>query len=96
MDFDFSDEQKMFREEVRKTYLHELGHYLGLDEDDLVDDAPEVEREAGRRADDPTATDDADLHDVALPCVFVAGDVLLQQVAAALRDVLRDGAVSPR
>lgn len=24
-----------FREEVRKTYLHELGHYLGLDEDDL-------------------------------------------------------------
>jgi len=25
-----------YREEVRKTYLHELGHYLGLDEDDLV------------------------------------------------------------
>jgi len=24
-----------FREEVRVTYLHELGHYLGLDEDDL-------------------------------------------------------------
>ena len=24
-----------FREEVRRTYLHELGHYLGLDEDDL-------------------------------------------------------------
>lgn len=27
----------IFREEVRKTYLHELGHYLGLDEDDLAD-----------------------------------------------------------
>ena len=26
-----------FREEVRRTYLHELGHYLGLDEDDLFD-----------------------------------------------------------
>ena len=26
-----------FREEVRTTYLHELGHYLGLDEDDLFD-----------------------------------------------------------
>jgi predicted Zn-dependent protease with MMP-like domain len=25
-----------YREEVRKTYLHELGHYLGLDEDDLM------------------------------------------------------------
>ncbi len=25
----------VFREEVRATYLHELGHYLGLDEDDL-------------------------------------------------------------
>ena len=24
-----------FREEVRLTYLHELGHYLGWDEDDL-------------------------------------------------------------
>jgi predicted Zn-dependent protease with MMP-like domain len=24
-----------FREEVRTTLLHELGHYLGLDEDDL-------------------------------------------------------------
>jgi predicted Zn-dependent protease with MMP-like domain len=27
----------IFREEVRTTYLHELGHYLGLDEDDLFD-----------------------------------------------------------
>lgn len=26
-----------FRAEVRDTLLHELGHYLGLDEDDLVD-----------------------------------------------------------
>jgi predicted Zn-dependent protease with MMP-like domain len=26
-----------FREEVQTTYLHELGHYLGLDEDDLED-----------------------------------------------------------
>jgi predicted Zn-dependent protease with MMP-like domain len=25
-----------YREEIRITYLHELGHYLGLDEDDLV------------------------------------------------------------
>jgi predicted Zn-dependent protease with MMP-like domain len=28
---------EVFREEVRTTYLHELGHYLGLDEDDLFD-----------------------------------------------------------
>lgn len=26
-----------FREEVRITYLHELGHFLGLDEDELAD-----------------------------------------------------------
>lgn len=26
-----------YREEVARTYLHELGHYLGLDEDDLFD-----------------------------------------------------------
>ena len=26
-----------FPEEVRRTYLHELGHYLGLEEDDLFD-----------------------------------------------------------
>lgn len=25
-----------FRAEVRTTFLHELGHYLGLDEDDLL------------------------------------------------------------
>ncbi|MFM2082126.1 MAG: hypothetical protein RL380_817 [Verrucomicrobiota bacterium] len=28
--------EEMFREEVRITYLHELGHYLGLNEDDLT------------------------------------------------------------
>jgi predicted Zn-dependent protease with MMP-like domain len=26
---------EIFRDEVRITYVHELGHYLGLDEDDL-------------------------------------------------------------
>ncbi len=26
---------RVFRREVRKTYLHELGHYLGLNEEDL-------------------------------------------------------------
>lgn len=26
-----------FEEEVRRTYLHELGHYLGLDEDALAE-----------------------------------------------------------
>ena len=26
-----------FREEIRRTYLHELGHYLGLNEDDMLD-----------------------------------------------------------
>ena len=26
---------EIFREEVRTTFLHELGHYHGLDEDDL-------------------------------------------------------------
>lgn len=28
-------DDKEFRVEVRRTYLHELGHYLGLDEMDL-------------------------------------------------------------
>ena len=33
---DYSDfDEEIFREEVRTTYLHELGHYLGLDEDAL-------------------------------------------------------------
>ena len=36
--WDYADgDAATFREEVRRTYLHELGHYLGLDEDDLAD-----------------------------------------------------------
>lgn len=31
-----ADQEVAFREEVRTTYLHELGHYLGLDEDELT------------------------------------------------------------
>jgi predicted Zn-dependent protease with MMP-like domain len=30
-------DEEIFREEVNTTYLHELGHYLGLDEDDLFE-----------------------------------------------------------
>lgn len=30
-------DEGIFREEVHTTYLHELGHYLGLNEDDLFD-----------------------------------------------------------
>jgi predicted Zn-dependent protease with MMP-like domain len=30
-------DEPVYRTEVRKTYLHELGHYLGLDEDELDD-----------------------------------------------------------
>ena len=30
-------EEAAFRQEVRTTLLHELGHYLGLDEDDLME-----------------------------------------------------------
>ncbi len=28
-------DEKAFREEIRTTFLHELGHFLGLDEEDL-------------------------------------------------------------
>lgn len=36
--WDFSNgEEAVFRREVRITYLHELGHFLGLDEDALTD-----------------------------------------------------------
>jgi predicted Zn-dependent protease with MMP-like domain len=28
-------DEAVYRDEVRTTYLHELGHYLGLDEPDL-------------------------------------------------------------
>ena len=30
-------DEKAFREEIRTTFLHELGHYLGLDEDGLTE-----------------------------------------------------------
>jgi|ERR1043165_340008 predicted Zn-dependent protease with MMP-like domain len=35
-DFAGQDEE-IFRDEVHTTYLHELGHYLGLDEDGLTE-----------------------------------------------------------
>ena len=35
-DFAEGDEEN-FSEEVRTTFLHELGHYLGLDEDELTE-----------------------------------------------------------
>ena len=31
------EDRARFRAEVRTTYLHELGHYLGLDEPDLAE-----------------------------------------------------------
>jgi len=31
------EDEAIFQEEVETTFLHELGHYLGLDEDDLAD-----------------------------------------------------------
>jgi predicted Zn-dependent protease with MMP-like domain len=30
-------DEEWFVEEVHTTYLHELGHYLGLDEDELIE-----------------------------------------------------------
>ncbi len=30
-------DEEVFREEVRVTYFHELGHYLGLEEEELED-----------------------------------------------------------
>lgn len=34
---DFSEgDEAIFREEVERTYLHELGHYLGWDEDEVA------------------------------------------------------------
>ena len=36
--WDFAEgEEKGFCDEVHTTFLHELGHYLGLDEDDLTE-----------------------------------------------------------
>jgi predicted Zn-dependent protease with MMP-like domain len=35
--WDFAEEDvEVFREETRLTYLHELGHYLGWDEDEVA------------------------------------------------------------
>lgn len=35
--WDFAEgDREVFRDEVRLTYLHELGHYLGWDEDELT------------------------------------------------------------
>ncbi len=35
--WDYAEEDpEIYREEVRRTYLHELGHYLGLEEDDMA------------------------------------------------------------
>ena len=35
--WDFAESDvEVFRDECRLTYLHELGHYLGWDEDDLT------------------------------------------------------------
>ncbi len=34
--WDFAEgDEEIYREEIQTTYLHELGHYLGLDEIDL-------------------------------------------------------------
>ena len=36
--WDFAEgNEEIFRDEVHTTYLHELGHYLGLDEDELTE-----------------------------------------------------------
>jgi len=36
--WDFAEgDEEIFRDEVHTTYLHELGHYLGLDEDELTE-----------------------------------------------------------
>jgi predicted Zn-dependent protease with MMP-like domain len=36
--WDFAEgDPEVYRDEVQATYLHELGHYLGLDEIDLDD-----------------------------------------------------------
>lgn len=36
--WDFAEQdEEIFLDEVNTTYLHELGHYLGLDEDDLFE-----------------------------------------------------------
>jgi len=32
-----AEDEEIYLEEIHTTYLHELGHYLGLDEDDLTE-----------------------------------------------------------
>ena len=36
--WNFSEcDEEIFRDEIRTTFLHELGHYLGLNEDELTE-----------------------------------------------------------
>lgn len=36
--WDFAEgDEAIYRDEIHTTYLHELGHYLGLDEDELTE-----------------------------------------------------------
>ena len=36
--WDFAEgDEEIFRDEVHTTFLHEMGHYLGLDEDELTE-----------------------------------------------------------
>jgi predicted Zn-dependent protease with MMP-like domain len=36
--WDFAEgEEEIFRDELHTTFLHEMGHYLGLNEDDLTE-----------------------------------------------------------
>jgi predicted Zn-dependent protease with MMP-like domain len=36
--WDFAEaDEAIFRDEIRTTFLHELGHFFGLDENDLID-----------------------------------------------------------
>jgi predicted Zn-dependent protease with MMP-like domain len=36
--WEFADaDEEVFRDEVHTTYLHELGHYLGLNEDEITE-----------------------------------------------------------
>ena len=49
------DRPAAFRQEVRTTLLHEIGHYLGLDEDDLVARNLECARRSRRAHAQPSA-----------------------------------------
>jgi predicted Zn-dependent protease with MMP-like domain len=36
--WDFAEkDEEIYRAEIRTTFLHELGHFFGLDEDDLIE-----------------------------------------------------------